>query len=207
MRRAVIAGVGAIALGVLLGAVAQVGDHLVPPPLPWVFALGVPWLAVAWAAGALSGRRIEGAVVGAIVLGVATGVYYVLHVSQWGASLRLAHVIVGWGAASLGAGAVFGLAGATWRRGRVAVRACAVALLAGAMAGEALLLSHEWPAHVAGTVLFAELLAAAAVPLLLVRPWRAVPAALALTAAAALVLGAAEAEVRETLRLAGWRGL
>ena len=206
MRRAVIAALGSIALGVLLGAAAQVGDLLVPPPLPWAFALGVPWLAVAWAAGALSGRRAEGALVGAIALTVATGTYYVLHLSQWDESLGFAAVIVGWAAASLAAGAVFGFAGAAWRDGGPTVRVCAVALLAGAMAGEAILLSHEWPAQVAGTVLLAELIVAAATPFALVRPWRAVPVALALTVVAALVLGATEAEVRETLRVAGWRG-
>jgi hypothetical protein len=207
VRRAAIAVLSATALGILLGAVAQVGDHFVPSPLPWIFALGVPWLAAAWAAGAVSGRWVESAVVGAVVLTVATGAYYVLHVRFHGISVRLVGVILGWGLASLAAGAAFGLAGAGWRSGRPAVRVCGVALLAGAMAGEALLLSHEWPARVTGTVLFAELLAAAAVPFLLVRPWRAVPAALVLTAAAALVLGAAEGEVREVLRGAGWRGL
>ena len=53
----------------------------------------------------------------------------------------------------------------------------------------------------------AELLAAAGTPFLLVRPWRALPVALLLTAAAALFLGAAENEVRETMRYAGWTGL
>jgi hypothetical protein len=207
MRRAGLAAAGAIALGLVLGAFAQVGDHLVPPRMVWLFALGVPWLAVAWAAGAISGRLLEGALVGAAVLTIATGAYYVLHVSQWGASMRLAHVIVGWGAASLAAGALFGLAGAWWRSGGVTARICGVAVLAGAMAGEALLLSHEWPARVTGTVLFAEMAAAAITPFVLVRPWRAVPIALALTAVAAVVLGTAEAEVRETLRHAGWRGL
>jgi hypothetical protein len=57
------------------------------------------------------------------------------------------------------------------------------------------------------TVLFAELTVAALLPFLLVRPVRGLPVTLALTAVAALALGAAADEVREAARAAGWQGL
>lgn len=205
MRRAVLAALAAIPLGILLGFASQEADAVVRQG-QWVAALGVPLLAMCWGAGAVAGRPGAGAIAGAVAMTVATGTYYVLHVHHFGARMGLLPVIVGWGAASLAAGGVFGLAGGAWRWSGVPARVLAVALLAGALAGEALLLVREWPERV-GPLLYAELLAAAALPFALVRPWRALPAALLLTALAALVLGAAEAEVRETMRLAGWRGL
>ena len=205
MRRAVLAALAAVPLGVALGALNQEADALVRHGR-WLGALGVPLLAVCWAAGAVAGRGLAGAVAGAVTMTTATAAYYVLHVHHFGASLRLLAVIAGWGAASLVAGAAFGFAGGAWRGGDVRARVLAVALLAGALAGEALLLVNEWPARVS-PLLHAELAAAVVLPFLLVRPWRALPAAIVLSAAAALVLGAAEHEVRETLRQAGWRGL
>lgn len=205
MRRTVVAGLAAVPLGLLLGFAGQEAEEVVPP-LRWVFALGVPWLAVCWAAGAFAGRAVAGAVAGAVALTTATGTYYLLHVSQGNWRLGLVAVVVGWGAASVAAGAVFGAAGGAWRTGGATLRVAAVVLLAGTMAGEAILLAGEWPQQVT-PLLELELLAAAVTPFVLVRPWRALPVALALTAGAALVLGAAEHEVRETMRLAGWTGL
>ncbi|HEX8086099.1 MAG TPA: DUF6518 family protein [Solirubrobacteraceae bacterium] len=206
MRRVVLAALLAIPLGVLVGAASQEADAVVRHG-KWIAALGVPLLAVCWGAGAVAGRAGAGAVAGAVTMTVATATYYALHFHHFGGSLRGAPIVVGWSAASLASGGVFGLAGGAWRAAaRVPVRVAAVALLAGALAGEALLLAREWPERV-GPLLYAELVAAAALPFLLVRPLRALPAALVLTAVAALVLGAAEHEVRETMRLAGWRGL
>ena len=120
--------------------------------------------------------------------------------------MRMIPIIVGWSAASLASGAVFGLGGAAWRGSDVRARVAGVALLSGALAGEALLLAREWPERVS-PLLTAELVAAAALPFLLIRPVKWLPVALVATAVAAVVLGAAEQEVRETLRHAGWRGL
>jgi hypothetical protein len=205
MRRAVIAALAAIPLGVALGLASQEADAVVRHGR-WIAALGVPLLAVCWAAGALAGRSVAGAIAGAVTMTTATATYYVLHVHHFGAERRMVPIIVGWAAASLAAGALFGLAGGAWRSRGTHARVAAVAMLAGALCGEALLLAGEWPARVT-PLLYAELAAAVVLPFLLVRPWRALPAALALTALAALVLGAAEHEVRETLRQAGWRGL
>lgn len=205
MRRIVLAGLAAVPLGVLLGVAGQEAEEVVPPRRG-VFALGVPWLAVCWAAGAFAGRALPGAVAGATALTTATAAYYVLHVYDGHWRVGLAAVIVGWGAASVAAGALYGAAGGAWRAGGAATRVAAVVLLAGTMAGEAILLAGEWPQQVT-PLLELELLAAAIAPFVLVRPWRALPVALTLTAAAALLLAAAEHEVRETMRLAGWTGL
>ena len=205
MRRVVVAALVAIPAGILLGFANQEADAVVRHGR-WVAALGVPLLAACWAAGALAARPLAGAVAGAVAMTTATATYYVLHVHHFGARMGLVAVIAGWGTASLAAGGAFGAAGGAWRSGGVRVKVAAVAVLAGALAGEALLLVDEWPARVS-PLLHAELAAAAALPFVLVRPWRALPAALVLTAAAALLFGAAEAEVRETMRYAGWRGL
>jgi hypothetical protein len=219
MRRALLAALAAVPVGIALGVAGQEADAVVRQGR-WIAALGVPWLAVCWAAGAVAGRAAAGAVAGATALTVATGTYYALHFHHFGGSLRGVAVVIGWGAASVAAGGVFGAAGGAWRRSAAAagtaraaspraaaaVRVASVVLLAGALAGEAVLLAGEWPARVT-PLLELELLAAAAIPFLLVRPWRALPLALVLTAGAALLLGAAEAEVRETMRLAGWTGL
>jgi hypothetical protein len=80
-----------------------------------------------------------------------------------------------------------------------------VALLSGALAGEAMLLFGEWhnrtTAHV---VLASELVLGAALPYLLARPRLA--RTVALTAAVAVGVMVAEASVRDAMHAAGWRG-
>jgi hypothetical protein len=202
MRRALLAGILAVPLGLALGVGGQLAGAA-HPGLGWVAALGVPWLAVGFLAGALARDRAAGAVAGAVTLVVATGAYYALHVAA-SRTLSAAPVALAWMPACVAAGGAFGAAGAAWRRGGRRARPAAAAVLAGALVGEAVLLWGEWPDHVVRVVLAAELAAGAALPFLLAR--RALPAALALTAVAAVVLGAAEGEVRDTLRAAGWAG-
>ena len=116
-----------------------------------------------------------------------------------------APMTIAWGAVALVAGALFGLAGSAWRNGRLRARAVAIAMVAGAMAGESLLLMREWTGRAAGAVLAAEL-AAAVIVLVLAR--KRVPVALTVGLFALATLGFAEAEatVRDTLRLVGWAG-
>jgi hypothetical protein len=86
------------------------------------------------------------------------------------------------------------------------VRAAALALVAGTLAGEALLLFGEWTSRAGRAAVAVELAAAAAVLALGVR--RTAPlVALVLVAVVAVVVAGAEDAVRDTLRLAGWRGL
>jgi hypothetical protein len=172
-------------------------------------ALGAPWLAVAWLVGAMSGSRPRGAAGGAAALVLGTGGWYLLTVvaaaSGWAAVSYAGPLVVAWGAVALCSGAVFGFAGAAWRDGDRGVRAAAVALLAGALAGEALLLMREWSGRAAGVVLAGELAAGLAL-VLLARRRAPLGLTLALFAIATLTVAETEGIVRDALRLAGWAG-
>ena len=122
-------------------------------------ALGGPWLAVAWSIGALAGSRARGALGGGAALALGTAAWYLLTVAAGGraAVAYAVPVAAAWAGVALGAGALFGLAGAAWRDGGPRVRAAAIAALAGALAGEALLLAGQWSGRAAAVVLAAEL--------------------------------------------------
>jgi hypothetical protein len=172
-----------------------------------VIALGAPWLAVAWAIGAVAGTRTRGAIYGAATLALGTGGWYMLTVMDGGRAAvhYAAPMTIAWGAVALVAGALFGLAGSVWREGTPRARALSVAALAGALAGESLLLMGEWTGRAAGAVLSAEL-AAAAVILVLARKRVPFLLTVALFAVATLGFAQAEATVRDALRLVGWGG-
>jgi uncharacterized protein DUF6518 len=170
-------------------------------------ALGGPWLAAAWTIGALAGSRRRGALGAGAALALGTAAWYLLTVAAGGREALgyAVPVAAAWAIVALAAGALFGLAGASWRDGEPRVRAAAVAMLAGALAGEALLLAGQWAGCAAAVVLAVELgaglglLAAARrrTPLLLT---------LAVFAVAAFAFAGIEDGVRDTLRLAGWAG-
>jgi hypothetical protein len=203
----------AVAVGCVLGIAGQTGPDL-HPGLRWVVALGVPWLVTAFAAGALIGDRRWGAVAGAVALVVGTIAYYGLRVALGGGGMQLsealllrgAPIVVGWCAAAVVSGAVFGLAGALWRRGGSAAHVAGTALVSGALVGEALLLTQEWSTRGARLVLAAELAAGAALPFLLARRRSLILPALALTVLVALAVAVTEDGVRDALRLTGWNG-
>jgi hypothetical protein len=113
-------------------------------------------------------------------------------------------VVVGvaWSVVGVAIGAVLGWAGDAWRRRRG--EAVGVAILAGALAGEAFLLLGEWHNRTARAVLACELVLGAMLPFALARG-RLVQA-VALTAAVALVVAGLEEVVRGAMREAGWRG-
>jgi hypothetical protein len=182
-------------------AIAAVGHTAV--------ALGAPWLAVAWIVGAMAGSRRRGALGGAAALVLGTGGWYLLTVvaaaSGWAAAHYAVPVAAAWGLVALGAGAFFGFAGATWRDGAPAARAAAVAVLSGALAGEALLLMRAWPGRAAAFVLAAELAAGLGV-LALARRRAPLLLTLLLAAAATVLVAGSEGVVRHALRLAGWAG-
>jgi hypothetical protein len=182
------------------------GDVLVPTFRAAV-ALGGPWLAAAWALGALMGSRRRGALLGGAALGAGTAAWYLLTVVGNGRSgLGYAlPVAAAWLPVALGAGALFGFAGGAWSDGPSRARAASVAALAGALAGEALLLASEWSGRAAGRVLIVEF--AIAIGLLVLARRRAtVPLALAVFVVAAVTCAGAEAGVRHVLELAGWNG-
>jgi hypothetical protein len=172
-------------------------------------ALGAPWLAVAWAVGAMAGSRLRGAAGGGAALVLGTGGWYLLSIaaaaSGWAAVSYAVPVAAAWGVVSLGAGSLFGLAGAAWRDGSRLARSASVALLSGALAGEALLLMREWSGRAADAVLAAELAAAVGV-LLFARRRVPLGLTLALFALATVTVFGTEGVVRDVLRLAGWAG-
>ena len=103
-------------------------------------------------------------------------------------------------------GAAFGLAGALWRDGNPTFRATSIALLAGALAGEAWLLLGEWTGRAARLVL------ALRAPRCPFRPAaRAPPHARRAHAGAVLVaavgIAGVEHAARDTIRMVGWNGL
>lgn len=200
----------AVAVGSVLGGAAQIASD-VHPALRWAAALGVPWLVTAFFAGALLGDRARGAFAGAAALVLGTLTYYVLRVALngevgLGIDYPSVPIVVGWCAAAVCGGGVFGLAGAAWRRGGERAHVLAVAVVSGALVGEALLLRGEWSGRGARLVLGLELAAGALMPLALTRRRALVLPALALTAVLALCVGVAEDGVRDALRDAGWNG-
>src|SRR5436190_14078430 len=201
LRPAVLALGAAVALG-LAGRVAVHGsDGALAAAGHAALALGAPWLVVAWLVGAGVGSRAGGALAGAFALALGTGAWYLLTVAAGGrAAVYYAFPVApAWALVAAGAGAAFGVAGAAWRSGRVS----ALALPAGALAGEALLLAGEWSGRAARTVLTLELALGAA---LVVFAARRRPSVVLVAAVAAAAFAIGEGAVREALRSAGWLG-
>jgi hypothetical protein len=195
----------AIAAGIVFGAAMRITRHA-SAPIPKVGSLGVPWLALAFAVGALERDRRRAAAAAAIALVAAVGTYYV---SEWfvegrasfGYALRMGFL---WSIGAALAGACFGALGSAWRA-RVG-GPIAVAVLSGAFAGEALLLLGTWHSDAAQIVLGCELALGIALPFVLSRRIRQIAPALALTVAVALTVFATEAAVRGAMHAAGWAG-
>jgi len=193
-----------LAAGVL-GAVAQLGGAL--PLVPGrATALGAPWLVAAFAAGALLRRPWRAGAGGAILLAAGTIAYYVVRVGTTGGepSRRLAEIAVAWAAAALAVGTLMGVLGAWWRAGRAGPLTAAVP--AAALAGEAFALAAVWRGPVSAALLLAELaLAGLALAACAHRRAPLLPA-MAFAAVLALAFALGETEVREAMRVVGWRG-
>jgi hypothetical protein len=170
-------------------------------------ALGAPWLAVAWALGMLAGSPARAALSGGAGLALGTFAWYALSAAANGRPpADYAAVASAWAVVALAAGALFALAGAAYRGGGRAARTAALALVAGTLAGEALLLAAEWSSRAGRAALALEL--GAAVVVLGLGGRRTAPLlALALAALVAVGVAGVEDAVRDALRLAGWRGL
>jgi hypothetical protein len=191
--------------GLVLAAVVWgVSQHVVDgaPGGAWLSALGAPWLVLAFAAGAMSGKRAP--VVGALSLFVAVGAYYIPFLFMDAGVARYAvKVGLAWGIVAAALGALFGAAGAAWRRDpRSTLGTLAAALPVGALAGEALLLRREWFSAGAPEALRVELTAAVLVAAFTIRR----PLGFAAALIAALTAGVAADELRDLLRAAGWQG-
>jgi hypothetical protein len=200
------AAVAVVLAGAFIGLLGRVSDHL-PDLVRWSAALGGPWLVTAFAVGAFVRSRWLGALAGGAALTLGVAVYYaVFHWVEGTTGLWYA-VVVGtaWGAVAFVAGAVFAYAGAAWRSGSRRAHLLASSVLAGALLGEAILLLANWSNPTARTVLMAELVAGALVPLATARR-QELPAAVALAAVFAMTALASEHYARAALRVVGWAG-
>lgn len=170
-------------------------------------ALGGPWLAAAWGLGAVAGSRLRGALAGAVALVLGTLCWYFVSLAIHGppAVAYVVPVSMGWSLVAGAAGGAFGLVGALWRDGDTVARAASIALVAGALAGEAVLLFGKWTGQVASLVLGLELLAATTA-LVLSRRRAPIMLTLSLFLVAAVAMAGAEDAARDTVRLVGWRG-
>lgn len=195
-----------VAAGAAWGWFGQVGDQVFL--LRWLTGLGAPWLLVAFAAGALVRDSRAALVAGAAVTVVGIGAYYASMVAIVGPdTLRYAARIgLAWGFVGVLAGALFGWAGAVWRGGHGGAAAIAAAVPFAVLAGEVLALSGEWFSPGARLALTLELTAAGVLLAALVPKDRRFAITVGAAVVLALILGMAEADVRETLRAAGWSG-
>jgi uncharacterized protein DUF6518 len=195
----------AVVLGVVLGGAGRWSDHAADP-VRLLFALGSPWVVVGFGAGMLSRSARRGALLGAVALVVSVVAYYSIMygVEDRGAGGYAARMMVVWGAPAAAVGALFGAAGAAAHTARL--RPVALALLGGALAGEALLfLARAGETGASRAVLVAQLLLGGAVAL---AGWGRRPTArvAALAGGVALLALVADAAIRVAARRYGWGG-
>lgn len=197
----------AVATGIAVGVAGRASDYL-PPLVAWSASLGVPWLAAAFVLGAFVAHPRTAARAGGAALVTAVVTYYaILLFVEHGTTPTYAAIVgTAWSLAGAAAGAAFGYAGASWRSRRPWPHATAIAVLSGALVGEALLLLTLWQVPVARRVLILELALGALLPLLMARGGRARALAIPLTAVVAAAVLVAEGIVREAARAAGWAG-
>jgi hypothetical protein len=201
-----------LAAGAAFGAVVQLGSTHARMGW-WAFHLGVPWLACAFLAGAhaartAGGRRARGAIAGAALMAAATLAYYAVYLLIKGPNV-LAYGIamsVAWIAVGGPLGGLFGAAGAVARAGAPRWRAACIALLGGALCGEALLLLITKPDSVGRQVFVLELAAGIACPLSLVPRRHAAWLGAALTAVLAGLAVLAGGGLRLFMHRYGWHG-
>ncbi|HEX6712812.1 MAG TPA: DUF6518 family protein [Thermoleophilaceae bacterium] len=175
----------AILFGAALGLATRYGSQF-PGDFDWLRRVGVPWLAVGFAAAISVPRVRHGALLGALSLVVAILVYYAALAFLQDAYDR-SPLGVAWLVIALPGGAVFGTLGSLWSAGRERVTISAV--LAACFLGEAVIFDRFLDPAAAPYLLGA----AVAMPVLLLRRTADRLAALALAlpfmAAAVVVEG------------------
>lgn len=155
--------------GVALGVVSRYGDRL-DSQFAWVLNIGGPWLVLAFVAGVIARRPRAGAEAGAALQTIAVGVYYVLAPTFHAAHEvdAVVRLTILWGLVGAVGGAALGWAGATWRTHSGSVRAVAVALLAGVLLGEGVLLFAR-PGRAGAKIFFLEIAVGALLPFIMLR--------------------------------------
>ena len=199
--------IGGVALlaGIALGVTGRVSDHL-GPDAALLFALGGPWFVVAFAVGAAARSPVAGAIGGAVALAVSVAVYYalMLAIERRGGQAYAMSMTLLWGGAAVPCGVLFGAAGGLWRGRRDDLRAAGLALLGGALGGEALLFLARGGASSSGWVLPCELLGGIALVLSASRTAPRLPVTIGTTAAA--FSASAGGALRLLMRAQGWGG-
>jgi hypothetical protein len=187
----------ALAAGAVLGVATRLVYQL-PHEWWWLAKVGVPWLAAAFAVGALARGARRGSLHGAAALVSATLVYYaILALVQH--AYGVSAVGLGWLPAAVVGGAAFGALGWLWKSGRAPV--LAISILAASFAGEALLFGLLVRHHGrAGSWLFA---VALAVPFVMLRARAQRARATVLAASLALAALALEGGVFVVTRYVG----
>jgi len=132
-------------LGVLLGLFSARGDGVHVMLINGLANAASPWVLVAFTAGALQASWRSAALAGGGALLLAVITYYVGFLAG-GASFLLPFLAV-WSVAAIVLGALFGVAGATWRADRAGRGATALAIVGGVLLAEAahrLILLQVW---------------------------------------------------------------
>jgi hypothetical protein len=127
----------AIAAGLALGLATRYVYEL-PYEWHWLAHVGVPWLAAAFAVGALGTRPARGALNGAAALVAAVLIFYVpalVGIAHW--SYASSAIGLGWAGFGLPGGALFGALGALYAGGRA--RVVSVSILTACFGAEAVL--------------------------------------------------------------------
>lgn len=131
----------AVVAGLVLGLFSAIGDGLPPDtPLHVVVALANaagPWLAAAFAVGALQERPRAGAIAGLLTVAIAIGTYYAAIYAGGHEVANLAGLLASWLAIAAVAGPLLGAAGAAWARSRGRLHVLGLAILCGGLLAEA----------------------------------------------------------------------
>jgi hypothetical protein len=144
-------------IGMGLGLASLALEHA-PAPVSPVSALGGPWLVVAFVAGSLFPRPMQGLVSGIATLIMAMGGYYLAKLAV-GSPLNPPEYDdpMFWLATGVVGGSLFGVGGALWASGSFRVRVAMAAMLSGTVLAEVWLARGVWP-RLAGIVLVVALL-------------------------------------------------
>src|SRR5215210_1567722 len=169
----------AVLLGIAVGVFSSRADMLpIDTPLIVLVALGNatgPWVTVAFAAGAVTGRPRAGAVGGAVALGIGVGAYYLAGLLTWpgGIPSSLGLLVPVWLVVAVATGSLVGATGGLWASGG-RYRMLGPMTLGGALLAEAtyrFILVEGWTgidlARTALQVALVDLVAALLVPVVL----------------------------------------
>ncbi|MEX2547676.1 MAG: DUF6518 family protein [Chloroflexota bacterium] len=126
----------AVAVGLVLGVVTQLGQSLLPEGFGQLANSISPWLSVAFVVGALQSSPRLAVVAGFLTLALALVGYYATIFIRFGYTGGGSSLIF-WTMGSIAGGLVFGPAGWFWRNGTFTAGIIAVALLGSAWMAEA----------------------------------------------------------------------